>query len=309
MKPLKCTLLTTLLSCGTAFGFDLLGHGNKLQTDDKKDERFVAIWQGGEPFEIISTAKELNCQGDLTFDGINIGTVANKQGILAVFAGGGDVGFTLDYEVDGGNWQAMNGKTIPCQREKILRLKATFYRQTDMSMTGTTRVIARNFRLSDHKNTHAISLNAHLNFAKAPAKHTCHLTSAHEQTITLAPIKVQELEQHGKIRGTSSANFHIKCDSATNMVVMVYDNHNSSNFNTTILSPSHDSTGAGVGIELYHNNQPIILHPKPTGTPLFFDGALNVNNGHLSIGAGYVKTGDINAGTIKAKAGLVFFYP
>lgn len=311
MNLFKYSLLATMMSCGVAFGFELLGSGHDLMADGGADSRFVAVWQGGVPFEVVSTAEAINCQGDLVFDGVNIGNVANQQGISAVFAGMGDIVFTLHHQRDGGDWQALNSQRIPCHTGQTLRLKATFYRQTAIATTGTTRSIHKNFSLNDGTNTHAVHLNTNLIFAKPPINHTCHLTSANEQTITLAPIKAQDLERYGKIKGNSLATFHVHCQSAnTKIIVMIYDHNNPSNFGTTILTPNHDSTASGVGIELYHHGQAITLQSKPNATPLFFDHAsLSVDNGHLSIEAGYVKTGDIDAGTIKAKAGLVFFYP
>lgn len=301
----------------SSYAFEIHGTGTNLMADGGTDTPFIAITQDGTPFVAQSTTKDIACQGELMLDGLAVvGSLADGQDTLAVFASSADIAFTLHAKYAGKDWQAISSQKLPCHDKEPLSFKATFYRQSQVTpLPSLTRVIHKSFSLKDQAGTrHPISLNTTLNFAKPVQTYSCKVVHA-QQNITLDKISVQELNEQKRIQNGNSADFVLDCNSAkATVMAMVYDNFDPNNFGAdkTILSVKSDSA-KGVGIQLYKDGEVLKLgqktaHYRPTddGTQWKIDGG---DSRTLQLKAGYIKTGEISSGTIKAQAGLVFFYP
>lgn len=304
----------------SAIAFDLNGVGNDLVADGGIHTTTIPITQSGKVFAVESTPKTIQCQNNLTLDGLAIiGNIADQYGNSTTFLGSGDIVFTLHYQLDGQTWQALNTQTIPCQNGQTVALKASFYRQHHSTTNNSARThsINKSFALTDKQGTsYPVKLSTTLTFAKPPTTYSCTVNTT-EQHIKLNPILISELDRRHRILSSNSANFTLNCNSANATVLaMVYDNLDPSNFGAdkTVLSTQHGNGSAkGVGIELYKDGKTLPLGQKTATTPLFFDETYWHIKGSeqrtLTLNAGYVKTGDISSGTVKAQAGLVIFYP
>lgn len=302
----------------SSYAFEIHGTGTNLVADGGIDSPFIAITQNGTPFVAQSATHAPACQGEFMLDGLAVvGSVADGQDTLAVFASSADIVFTLHAKYAGKDWQAISTpKTLPCHDKEPLSFKATFYRQSQVTpLPSLTRTIHKSFSLKDQAGTrHPISLNTTLNFAKPVQTYSCKVVYA-QQNITLDKISVQELNEQKRIQNGNSADFILDCNSAkATVMAMVYDNFDPSNFGADKTILSVKSGGAkGVGIQLYKDGEVLKLgqktayyRPTDDGTQWKIDGG---DNRTLQLKAGYIKTGEISSGTVQAQAGLVFFYP
>lgn len=310
-KPFLLTVLISSLVCQSSFGFELHGTGNTLRADGGIDTPFIPIMQENTVFAIQSLPQTLSCQGDLSLSGLaSIGSTPSEQDNLALFLGNGGVAFGLFWRA-GGDWQALApASKIPCRTGQAIELRAKFFRQSNVPSTQTAH-IRQTFALHDGNTDTLVTLTAQLNFAKPPSTYSCQLTTG-EQTIKLAPVSVQALERQHRIQHSGTANITLNCnDARTTVWVMAYDHLTAASHPTALSIKPNGATG--VGVELYHQNQPILLGQKPVGTPSFFETPYWRLEGEthrtLTLNAGYLKTGKVGAGAVHAQAGLVFFYP
>lgn len=318
MKNLsKLSLISLMGLTMSAWAFELHGVGNELVADGGTSRQFIPIMQAGSPLSIQSSPTAVDCQSPLRPTGlVNVGTVSDGQENLAVFAGSSDIVFTLHHQANGRDWQGVTGAgAIDCVAGEPISFKATFYRQTSSETpAGLTRTLSRSFSFKDSQSTFPIRLNATLNFATPPKTYSCKLISAPQQTIRLDSISTQMLDRQTTIKNGNQATFTLNCDDAkTTVLAMVYDNLDASNFGADKTTLTLKSGGAtGVGVRLYKDGQALPLGQKSIAyepnNPTYWQ----IQGGEqrqLTLGAGYVKTGEIGAGKVEAQAGFVFFYP
>lgn len=300
----------------SSHAFNLQGVGQQLTIDGGESSQFIAIKQNGVPFGVESEIKNIDdCQDDFIVQLPTLGTLIGTNDNLAMFVGQNNVMFTLHGQVDGQEWQAVtSSKRIRCRAGQSLKLKATFYYQHASSGATTPSVVYRSFLLKGTQgNEEPVTMNVALNFERPPVVHSCRVSSA-QQTITLEKVSVQQLTQEGKIRSGNHASFVLNC-TQTNAVVwaLIYDHLDARNFGIDKNILTNHGTAQGVGVQLFQDeqSQAIKLGAKPAHHYfLANDGAyVPITNHRLNLSAGYIKTGEISSGTVKAQAGVVFFYP
>ncbi|WP_066804314.1 fimbrial protein [Moraxella oblonga] len=318
-RMVKFALLSIWGISFSAVAFELSGSGHGLMADGGISREFVPIMQANHPFTIESLPQTINCQGTLHPTGLAmVGQVVEEGRDLAVFAGMSEVMFSLQWQTGTRGWQGVTSAGIDCVAGEPVRLKVRFYRQHHTSPTSaptsSTHILNRSFAFRDNQNEFPIHLNATLNFATPPKTYSCKLISAPQQTIRLGQVLASTLEREGRVMGANVANFTLDCnDAKATVLAMVYDNLDNGNFGADKTILSIKSGGAtGVGIQLYKDGQALPLGQKSHTYDPHNSTYWQIQGGEqrqLTLGAGYVKTGEVGVGVVEAQAGLVFFYP
>lgn len=150
-------------------------------------------------------------------------------------------------------------------------------------------------------------------FTSYPTVSTCKLTMGQHLSLPLKSISINELTNTQEpLRQSFPFNLLYDCPENQQVHISFTDANDWSNTTTTL---KNTGTAKGVGLRLYHNNQPIKLDRPPM--PQSFRGQPNVirlehsgrQAGLNNFEVGYVKTdSEISAGSISSTTLISFYY-
>lgn len=144
---------------------------------------------------------------------------------------------------------------------------------------------------------------------------SCTVNSGDNHTIDLGSISAAELPSVGSISTKKSFSVLLQCDEGVTVSGTLTDQTNSTN-TSDIVSLTSDSTASGVGVQFFYNgsSSPVSLGPdssaKDNTNQFTINSALTSANEAVSVpfSVGYIRTGDMSAGTANAIASLTFSY-
>ncbi|WP_137008517.1 fimbrial protein [Aquitalea aquatilis] len=114
----------------------------------------------------------------------------------------------------------------------------------------------------------------------------------------------------GTTNGTTPFNISINCPSPVNTYMTITDN-SAPTSTSDIISATNDSSAQGLGIQIRKNGLPISLGPDSSmagNTNQFLIGNNMSGNQIIPMTANYIRTSDINVGTIRAIATFTMSY-
>ncbi|HDZ8912413.1 TPA: fimbrial protein [Aeromonas hydrophila] len=133
-------------------------------------------------------------------------------------------------------------------------------------------------------------------------------------TYNMGDIFSHDLPNVGSVSRTVSHLIYLQCESNVHVFASMTDQSNITN-NTSILSLTKDSSGAGVGVRFFFNedSEPVVFGPDISSHGQSNQRDLNILTSSnktyvLNLKSHYVRTGEIKFGRVSALASLTFSY-